>query len=565
MRRGHKKFAQVFAEGIAPKTTANITFHPSARQQDFRRAIARTMDRMKLVYSFRARLLLVFALLLVGTLGVQYQLNEWERQRVARIIEEQEQALAAGFSLAIESLSSPERLAELSRKKRAAFLSREADRLINILIVDDVGTTPDKLDAKDRVADSLDPKYNPQQLPDGSFRYFELGQVPLPPIVEAEAPLASAEETNEGFLRAYARATEAGKPRAFPFPVLTDQGRSYIIIVLGSAGASYAPSPWRVIRPLLPTLAVLLLATLAAVLLVWRFTRPIQELSQAAKRVAAGNFDFQVPAANRRDEMGELAAVFNEMIVGLRRTRQLETELNQAERSAVIGRLASAIAHEIRNPLNYINLTLDHLRTQFAPADPEKRAVFDRLTKQVKDEVARANARITELLSYSRPSRLKLQQLSLRPIIEDVLRTVEVQATENGIDLRLEERADVPPIMGDPEALRSLFANLIINGLQAMDGRGGRLTIDIAPDPQGRGVRVIVEDTGRGISPEDLPHLFEPYFSTKETGTGLGLAIVKKAVEDHGGKIQVQSAVGMGTTFTVTLPAADSDVGRDDL
>jgi len=520
---------------------------------------------MKLVYSFRARLLLVFALLLVGTLGVQYQLNEWERQRVARIIEEQEQALAAGFSLAIESLSSPERLAELSRKKRAAFLSREADRLINILIVDDVGTTPDKLDAKDRVADSLDPKYNPQQLPDGSFRYFELGQVPLPPIVEAEAPLASAEETNEGFLRAYARATEAGKPRAFPFPVLTDQGRSYIIIVLGSAGASYAPSPWRVIRPLLPTLAVLLLATLAAVLLVWRFTRPIQELSQAAKRVAAGNFDFQVPAANRRDEMGELAAVFNEMIVGLRRTRQLETELNQAERSAVIGRLASAIAHEIRNPLNYINLTLDHLRTQFAPADPEKRAVFDRLTKQVKDEVARANARITELLSYSRPSRLKLQQLSLRPIIEDVLRTVEVQATENGIDLRLEERADVPPIMGDPEALRSLFANLIINGLQAMDGRGGRLTIDIAPDPQGRGVRVIVEDTGRGISPEDLPHLFEPYFSTKETGTGLGLAIVKKAVEDHGGKIQVQSAVGMGTTFTVTLPAADSDVGRDDL
>lgn len=521
------------------------------------------MDRLKLIYSFRARLLLVFALLLVGTLGVQYQLNEWERQRVARIIEEQEQALAAGFSLAIESLSSPERLAELSRKKRSAFLAREADRLINILIVDDVGNVPDRLDAEDRVADSLDPKYNPQQMPDGSYRYLKLSEVPLPPIVEADATGAPAED--DSFLRAYARATEAGKPRAFPFPVLTDQGRSYIIVVLGSAGASYAPSPWRAIRPLLPTLAVLLLATLAAVLLVWRFTRPIQELSQAAKRVAKGDFDFQVPAANRRDEMGELAAVFNEMLVGLRRTRQLEAELNQAERSAVIGRLASAIAHEIRNPLNYINLTLDHLRTQFAPSDPEKRAVFERLTKQVKDEVARANARITEFLSYSRPSRLKLRPLALRPIIEDVLRTVEVQANENGIELRLEEQTDVPPVMGDPESLRSLFANLIINGLQAMDGHGGRLRIDIAPDPPSGSVRVVVEDTGRGIPPGDLPHLFEPYFSTKETGTGLGLAIVKKAVEDHGGAIQVQSVIGRGTTFTVTLPAATPDVERASL
>jgi signal transduction histidine kinase len=521
------------------------------------------MGQSKLIYSFRARLLLIFALLLVTTLGVQYQLNEWERQRVARIIEEQEQALAAGFSLAIESLSSPERLADLSKKKRATFLEREADRLINILIVDDVGAIPDRLDPEDRVTDSLDPKYNPQQQPDGSFHYFRLGEVPLPPIIEAEQNPTGAGSGATDLLSAYVRPTEAGKPRAFPFPVLTDQGRSYIIIILGSASASYAPSPWRVIRPLLPTLAILLLATLVAALLVWRFTRPIRELSQAAKRIAAGDFDFQVPAANRRDEMGELAAVFNEMIAGLRRMRQLEVELHQAERSAVIGRLASAIAHEIRNPLNYINLTLDHLRTQFNPTEPEKRAVFERLTKQVKDEVARANARITELLSYSRPSRLKLRPLELRPIIEDVLRTVEVQAAENGIAIHLEEQTASPQVLGDAESLRSLFSNLIINGLQAMDGHGGELTIAIAPAEDGR-VRVLVKDTGQGIPPEDLPHLFEPYFSTKETGTGLGLAIVKKAVEDHGGTIQVESRVGQGTTFTVTLPAASDEAHRRD-
>ena len=156
----------------------------------------------------------------------------------------------------------------------------------------------------------------------------------------------------------------------------------------------------------LPTLAVLLVATIFTILLVWQFTRPIQDLSNAARRVAAGDFDFRVPAARRSDEMGALARVFNEMIARLGRMRELEAQLHQAERSAVVGRLASAIAHEVRNPLNYINLTLDHLRTALAPTEPDKRALVDRLTDQLKAEVQRINVRISEFLSYSRPARL---------------------------------------------------------------------------------------------------------------------------------------------------------------
>src|SRR5205085_3237207 len=112
------------------------------------------------------------------------------------------------------------------------------------------------------------------------------------------------------------------------------------------------------LRPLLPTFAVLIVSILFATILVWRFTRPIEDLSEAARRVARGDFNFRVRAATRSDEMGELARVFNEMIANLGRTRELEIKLHQAEQSAVVGRLASAIAHEIRNPLNYINLTL---------------------------------------------------------------------------------------------------------------------------------------------------------------------------------------------------------------
>ena len=225
--------------------------------------------------------------------------------------------------------------------------------------------------------------------------------------------------------------------------------------------------------------------------------------------------------------------------------------MHQAEQSAVVGRLASAIAHEIRNPLNYINLTLDHLRTAFPPDDPKKRETFERLAKQLKAEVARINTRISEFLNYSRPSTLELQPLDLGEAARDALQMVEVKAQESGIETRVEQAGQVPPVMGDAEALRSVFTNLIINGMQAIDGEGGSLVINIthrgraAATPASRST-----DTGRGIAPEDISKVFEPYFSTKDTGTGLGLAIVKKAVDDHGGTISVKSKQGGGTTFT---------------
>jgi signal transduction histidine kinase len=252
--------------------------------------------------------------------------------------------------------------------------------------------------------------------------------------------------------------------------------------------------------------------------------------------------------------MGQLAARFNEMIARLGHMRELEGLLHQAEQSAVVGRLASAIAHEIRNPLNYINLTLDHLRTAFAPEDQKKRETFERLAQQLKVEVARINSRISEFLNYSRPSALEMRPLDLRAQAEDALRMVEVKAAESNIETRVEQAGEVPLVMGDEEALRSVFTNLIINGMQAIDGEGGNLTVRISAENEGRNARIEITDTGQGIAPDDISKVFEPYFSTKDTGTGLGLAIVKKAVDDHGGSISVKSKQGEGTTFTITIP-----------
>ena len=502
------------------------------------------MGIFKLLNSFRVRLLLVLAGLLVATLGVQFYLNRRAEQRVARTIAEQERALAAGISLAAESMPTTTRMFELDHERQFLLREKHQGRVTNVLIVNDEGSVPSRLDDEDLIDDSLDRAYLPQSLEDGTIRYDKLAAARLPRLVNAEQPAVSQ--------------PVAGEPRAFVISAATDEGLNYIVVVLGSAQTHASHSLWEDARPLLPTLTVLLIATLIAAILVWRFTRPIQELSDAARRVAAGDFNFRVPSATRRDEMGALAAVFNEMIGRLGGMRDLENRFNLAERSAVVGRLASAIAHEIRNPLNYINLTLDHLRTSLAPSDPQKRAMVERLTTQLKAEVARINARVSEFLSYSRPAQLEMRPIDLRAAVEDALRMVEAQAAESNIETHIEQAGELPYVRGDAESLRSLFTNLIINAVQAMegDGEGGRLTLTLSVNETGR-ARIDVTDTGRGIAAENVSQVFEPYFSTKETGTGLGLAIVKKAVDDHDGTITVTSKQGEGTTFTVTLPTEE--------
>ena len=140
---------------------------------------------------------------------------------------------------------------------------------------------------------------------------------------------------------------------------------------------------------------------------------------------------------------------------------------------------------------------------------------------------------------------------------EDSLRIVEAEAEEKHIKIGLVEQEDVTEIMADPEFLRSVFNNLFINAVQSMEAKGGNLNVKISPDDGF--VRFDISDTGYGISKENIPKIFEPYFSTKETGTGLGLAIVYKIVEIHHGTIEVSSREGSGTSFTIKLPKAENN------
>jgi signal transduction histidine kinase len=507
--------------------------------------LLRQIALSRFLNSFRVRLLLLLAALLVLTLAAQYYVNLRTARTNTRFMLEQRQAILAGVSLGVESLSSGEYLDQMQDEAKQPLLRDQSGRVKNVIIVDEEGN----------IKDSLDKNQIPQENPDSSTRFVKVKDISLPPLNSAVVLPPDNTPLPEGMnLVSEGRVGSAG---AFYFPVETTKGRRYVIVVLDSANTMSTVFRRQARQTLLYTLAVLLAMTCITAIVVWQFTRPIQSLSIAARRVAGGDFSYRVPEMKRQDEMGELTELFNEMTVKLGRTRELEAQLYNAEKAVVVSRLASAIAHEIRNPLNYINLTLDHLQTSFAPEDPQKQEKFASLTKQLKSEVARINDRITEFLNYSRPPKLHPEPINLEALARDALRIFEVQTTETGVEASVTTSGRVPEIVADPDSLHSALTNLIINGLQAMDGSGGRIEVALSGENNGRRARIDVTDSGRGIAPEDIAKVFEPYYSTKETGTGLGLAIVKKAIEDHHGTVTVRSKTGEGTTFTITLPVSN--------
>lgn len=486
---------------------------------------------------------MILALLLVATLGVQYYLNLRTQQDNTELREAQEQTIVAGIALGFTSMTSRDyRVQDLISQPDQTFLDENAKKRIRDIII---------IDNDWQITDSLNPDLLPSTNDNDVIVYKKLSDLTdLPPLMEG----ARLGEDVKNFPNRKTGENKGSNDEAHAIPIETSKGRWYVMVLLNS---DRSEAVWRAARPLIFNLGVLLVSSFITLLLVWRFTRPIADLSSAARRVAEGDLDVRVPDSRRNDEMGRLASRFNEMTAELAKKREIEAQLQQAEKSAVVGRLGSAIAHEIRNPLNYINLTLDHLRSKFAPDEPDRKATFEKLTLQLKAEVARINQQISDFLNYSRPAKADLQPVDARSVIEDSLRIAELEATEKNVKIGVVERENVPKILGDPEFLRSVFNNLFINALQSMESTGGHLNIRISPDDTGNFVNFEISDTGNGIPEENLSKIFEPYFSTKETGTGLGLAIAYKIVDIHNGTINVESTVGEGTKFTVKLPRAD--------
>ena len=230
----------------------------------------------------------------------------------------------------------------------------------------------------------------------------------------------------------------------------------------------------------------------------------------------------------------------------------------QAEKLAVIGQLMAGVAHEVGTPLNVISGNAEYLMMDLREDDPRSEEL-----KLIIAEAERIAGLIRQLLDFSRPRKPRLDQVDLNRLLREVFKLTEHQVSRGRIELEADFQPDLPSIQGDPHQLQQVFLNLFVNACQAMPG-GGELTVSTRVSPEvhlvprnGRSsVEVCFADTGCGIPEEHCSSIFEPFFSTKDAGkgTGLGLAICQGIVEDHGGVIEVESAVRGGSTFIVRLP-----------
>lgn len=310
------------------------------------------------------------------------------------------------------------------------------------------------------------------------------------------------------------------------------------------------------IRRLFATGMVFAVGIALTIFLARRYTTPIQGLVDHFKRVSAGDLSVTIPVKSR-DELGEMADGFNKMVEKLREREALEKRLYEAEHLSRVGQLASGIAHEIRNPLNYISLAIDHLKAEMLPVCGEKSSELEELTDKIKDEVRRANYMVINFMNYGRPLKLRRTLVPYAELLAKVLPVLEDRLTEQGVVLEQRIPHDLPPLWVDQELLRNCILNFISNAAQAMP-EGGAITLGAAAEA-GR-IQLTFADQGCGISPDDIGKIFQPYFTTKDVGVGLGLAITERIIKEHGGEIRVESDPGQGTVFTVSLslqPAAE--------
>jgi len=304
------------------------------------------------------------------------------------------------------------------------------------------------------------------------------------------------------------------------------------------------------IKRIVATSLVFGLGILIAVFLSWMYTRPIHNVVNAARRVAAGDLTLLNVTADRKDEIGELTQSFNFMVQKLREERALEEKLREAEHLSGIAQLARGIAHEIRNPLNFISLSIDHLREKYAPLENVEKEKFESFIASIKHEIQRLNKLVGDFLDYGKPLKLSLQEVDMGSLINEIIALIWAKAEKDGIKIHY-QCGEFPKLYLDPELIKTCIFNIILNAFQAMPA-GGDLTVSTnASDSR---ASVVIEDTGTGVSKENMPKLFEPFFSTKTTGLGLGLAMTKRVVEEHDGKVDFQSIEGKGSTVTISLP-----------
>jgi len=328
---------------------------------------------------------------------------------------------------------------------------------------------------------------------------------------------------------------------------------------LATTDANIRAATWQFIGYSAAAVVVLLLVM---ALFVYRFVhKPVRALRDGTRRLGSGELGVQI-AVTSDDELGALAASFNEMsrkLLEADKTAELATAQEQmlrAEKLTSLGKLAAVVAHEINNPLSGILTYAKLLRRWVERGELDDRAQEMRESLQlIESESKRCGDIVRSLLTFARVAPLNIAPVDMSAVVRQTVKLVEHKMKLGNITPLLDLAGDLPPVRGDAAQLEQLVLALVINAIEAMPREG---TLHVKTSSDGEKVTVIVEDDGTGIAPDFLPHLFEPFQTTKEDkGVGLGLAISRTIVERHHGTINVVSEVGRGTTFTMMFPAEE--------
>lgn len=272
-------------------------------------------------------------------------------------------------------------------------------------------------------------------------------------------------------------------------------------------------------------------------------TNPIKVLVDSTARVATGDLDEQCELKTH-DEIGDLAAAFNQMTRDLKQSRD---QLIQAERLATAGKMSASFAHEIRNPLSSMRM-LAQMMMQKPEMSVEQ---HQQSLRYILEEIDRIDTIVKGLMDFARPTALNLTQQPLFPVLQAVLDLMETNLTHHQIQLVLDLSPETPEVHFDSDKLKQVFINVILNAMESMP-QGGELKVSTFTEDNNVCIKTI--DTGIGISEADLEHIFEPFFTRKTKGTGLGLANVKRILEEHGGNVEIESTSGRGTEVSLWLP-----------
>ncbi len=290
---------------------------------------------------------------------------------------------------------------------------------------------------------------------------------------------------------------------------------------------------------------VVFLIVLIATTFANRIAAPIHRLTLATKKIARGELNVTVGAQNADGEIGELIQSFELMTKELARSRE---ELVRAERELAWKEMAKQVAHEIKNPLTPMKLSIQHLRQTYKDKVPNFEQVFDQVSRTIIEQIDTLSRIAGEFARFGRMPKPSMESVEVNEVVRESVALFDQDANVE-FDMLLEEH--LPPVQSDREELRRAFINIIRNGIQAMNNTG-RMTI--RSWTQAGTIKIAFRDYGAGMSDEVKAKLFQPNFSTKTDGMGLGLAITKKSIDDVGGSIGAESVVGEGTTVTVSLP-----------